>query len=409
MKKISLMILAAATVGLVACGGTTPAVSTSETPSTTSEAPASTSEEEGYTKKTVKEAIDWCNLQDKSQDVADQDELYEITGIMEGLNHSDSYGNCYLTDGEYSIQVYGATGTMTAFDGKAGQITYTNPKDAPETLKDYNNGEKVTCIAMVDAYKGTPELKVVMIGHVADSSVYKATTAATENGTFTIDKNENLKYGDTITVTCVPASGYQVAAVKNITNYGNMTGVAGTTANVYTVTATCKNEIAVTFEPIPEGTAYTYTATNLGLTGSYGDAVVDGSEGKIAYHQLMMRASDSAIQMRNSDKGQSWFGNTVAYTSGIKKITVTYSGKSYDNDDAYEFKLGKTGAYVAKGTDDLVAETAVAAAETLKMSTVAGNDLSWSIAPTAKDLTYFSFKLLNTYSHYWASLKIELY
>ena len=269
MKNKTLVVLAAAVLGLAACG--TPSGNSSVAPAP---APVSSSIQAEAETWTVKEAIEWCDAQDATKETAN-DVTVTITGVMEGLNHEDAYGNFYLSAGGKSIKVYGSTTTATAFDKSvAGTVAFTNPKDAKETLKDYNNGDVVTVDALVVAYKGQPELKVVVTGKAANSEKYAASvTVDGGHGTATISKNADLAYGEAITVTAAPENGYRVKSVvnkpfieSNAKNNDLFSGtVSASNANVYTIPAMTSNKIVVTFEAIPQGTVKTYNFT----TGEY--------------------------------------------------------------------------------------------------------------------------------------------
>ena len=58
--------------------------------------------------------------------------LYEVEGILEGLSHSDSKGNAYLTDIETkkTVKIYGLTTTESALTSSGDTVTFKNPSDA---------------------------------------------------------------------------------------------------------------------------------------------------------------------------------------------------------------------------------------------------------------------------------------
>ena len=189
--------------------------------------------------------------------------LYRITGIIEGLNHTDAYGNAYLTDPETgkTVQVYGLTGTddNKVFDTSASTDSkfFVNPKDAVTSLADVNNGDEVTVRVAWCVYNSKTEIFGVLESHKASTNTYTVGLNTPENGTVTADKTA-YAYGETVTLTVTPSEGYEVksvvakdAADKSITVTQGETG--------YTFAATCVNNVTVTFDAIPEGTVRTVT------------------------------------------------------------------------------------------------------------------------------------------------------
>lgn len=205
--------------------------------------------EPGVKDLTIAQLSDWVASQDKTKTVLDNESYYTISGILEGKDSTNKYGNAYLTDPATgkSVTVYGSTTTATAFAFAAGVIKFTNPQDAVTTLADYKNGEMVTMKVQRESFKGVAEVMGIMTAHVADTTKYTATINTPENGTATLDVVKDLAYGATVTVTCVPASGYKVSSVNVTTDYGVVPATATATANVYTFTANCHNDVVVTF------------------------------------------------------------------------------------------------------------------------------------------------------------------
>jgi hypothetical protein len=176
--------------------------------------------------------------------------FYKVSGILEG-SKGDDYGNAYLTDptSGKSIQIYGNTTTVTGlFSWAKGAIKFTNPKDAKTTLKDYKDGEKITMVVCYSIYKNVPEIMGYSTAHEAVTTTYTASVDGTpSHGTVVLDKSANLAYGDVVTITATPASGYKIKDISIVTAYGTIKPTATDTENVYTFKASLINKVKVTF------------------------------------------------------------------------------------------------------------------------------------------------------------------
>ncbi len=195
----------------------------------------------------------------------DTTHLYEVSGILEGLSHTDQYGNGYLTNPttKETIKIYGSTATASSIVYSAGVLKFTNPKDAVTTLADYNNGELVTMHVLYVYYAGTstPEITGFYVSHVADSTAYDVVIDPVEHGTVTPDVTTAV-YGATVTLTVTPDSGYEVASVKVKNAQGVLKALTAdvSDAKKYTFAATCVNEVIAVFQvPAPKTVAAPYT------------------------------------------------------------------------------------------------------------------------------------------------------
>lgn len=190
--------------------------------------------------------------------VWDQTTIYSVTGIIEGLA-GDQYGNSYLTDkttGE-SIKVYGLSGNENkGFTYTDGKWSYSNPKDATDSLKDVHNGEEVTLNVMFEDAKGTANIVGSVISHEAKDYTYASTITVGENGTASLSTNDPVAYGTKVTVTATPSEGYIVDTVKVTTAYGSKT-LEAAEDGTYSYEVTCKNEVSVTFAEKPSGDVQT--------------------------------------------------------------------------------------------------------------------------------------------------------
>lgn len=277
-KKVIIPLLSSLFVlGLASCGSNNDTASSAPDASSSVVDDGTFNHSEVTKDSTVAEIIAWCEAQSGS--ATDNTYLYKVTGIMEGWNSAkatDDYGNWYLTseDGAKSIKVYGSTNQTTgqkAFTRSNGVITWKNPKTAKTTLANYSDGSVVTMIVQRLRYNSTYEIQ----GYIVDGTVSKTTlkVAASigtpENGTASIDKTTNITYGDTVTVTVAPATGYVVEAVAVKTLYGTINATKATDTT-YTFAASCKNEVTVTFAVPSGGVEIDMAKAELTLTnGSY--------------------------------------------------------------------------------------------------------------------------------------------
>ena len=255
----------------------------------------------------------------------DGNTIYQITGIIEGRDLTNEYGNAYLTDPETgsSIQLYGLSSNMSAFSMDGTDLKYTNLKDAATELTEVTNGSKVTVNVQWSA--NYHNAYSVYVSHEAYTANYDIEVAAVENGTVT-PSVETAAYGAEVTLTCTPNSGYAVDKVV-LTNYKGNTTLAAEEDGTYKFTVAAKNLITVTFRDTSVQTLKaTIDADTLGLTGSYAEGTsnlsVDGTDVALSYEYLMKNSGNGAIQM---NKGQSIVRNTAATPYEIDSIELHFN------------------------------------------------------------------------------------
>lgn len=261
----------------------------------------------------------------------DGNAIYQITGIIEGRDLTNEYGNAYLTDPETgsSIQLYGLSSNMSAFSMEGTTLKYTNLKDAATELTEVTNGSKVTVNVQWSA--NYHNAYSVYVSHEASTANYNIEVAATENGTVT-PSVETAAYGAEVTVTCTPNSGYAVDKVV-LTNYKGNTTLAAEEDGTYKFNASVKNLITVTFRNTSVQTLKaTIDADTLGLTSSYAEGTsnisVDGTDVALSYEYLMKNSNNGAIQM---NKGQSIVRNTAATPYEIDSIELHFASDNTVN------------------------------------------------------------------------------
>ncbi len=320
--------------------------------------------------------IDWDNPVEKtiaevnSKNGLNTKTLYKFTGILEGLDHSDKYGNAYVTDsatGE-SVKLYGLVIDKSNFyiDEKYGDIKLNNPKTAVEDLADLNNGEEVTIIG-VPLYWTLEEGNDVQIcayleAHSAKAdATYAITSNPTTNGTVSLSA-QTATYGTVITITATPETGYRVDKVEVTSAFGkaDVTKVNDTT---YTFVSTVVNKVSVTFADASVlDTSMTITADALNPSG-YTDTgskniSVNGTDIAVSYHGIMKGTGDNAGTIQSNKGKDTMIWNTVAIPGTITSIVITYTTDAAA--DALTTYYGVSDAAYTAIPDDDVATTLTA-------------------------------------------------
>ena len=147
-----------------------------------------------------------ADLADKKD--VDTAHLYKVTGILEGLDHTDKYGNAYVTDSATgkSIALYGMT-TENVYTMVDGAVNYKNPETATETLADINNGEEVTLVVAPVGWSlsgNSVKYYSVLTEHKASTATYSITVDEVEHGTVSVTPNTASAYGTEATTPSLP-------------------------------------------------------------------------------------------------------------------------------------------------------------------------------------------------------------
>lgn len=416
-KIILLPLSVAALLVLGACGKTT----TSSAAPVSSAAATSSKKEVAPTAITAAELIEWNAAQDQTADTKDGDTLFTMSGILEGwagATGTDDYGDCYLTDPTTlkSVLVYGSTTTKTCIAGDAGSYAFTNPKDAKTTLKDYKNGEKATMTFVRECYKGKLEITGYFTAHVADTTKYTATVATgITNGTVVLDKASDLAYGDTITATVTPATGYEVDSVLVTDTQGtdHAATVDAADATKYTFTARCVNTVKATFK-VHEAvkSSYDIKGTDSALPTAYApgktdttvpDAITIDTLPLVFFNVAVYNASGIMQFAGDATKYTAGLGrlyNTAATTRAIASIALTFPASKYANNAPSSFTIGSGTAAMA---------TALTTADVTPVKNTDGSYTA-TYTPTATTDTFFSITktATNTYSQYVSEIVVTM-
>lgn len=273
-----------------------------------------------------------ADLADKKD--VDTAHLYKVTGILEGLDHTDKYGNAYVTDPATgkSIALYGMT-TENVYTMVDGAVDYENPETAVETLADVNNGEEVTVVVSPVAWSMSSSIKYysVLTDHKASTATYSITVDEVDNGTVSVTPNTASAYGTEATITVTPDEGYVVDKVALTTAMGSST-LTAETDGTYKFNVTVVNKVTVTLRDASAAvTSIEITAETLGLSG-YAAGTASASGVNFSYNELADYGD--GIQWRNKSGKNSALWNTTAMPSAIESIELHFNTNKTNNPDA---------------------------------------------------------------------------
>jgi uncharacterized protein YjdB len=335
---------------------------------------------------------------------SDTTHLYQVSGILEGLSHTDTYGDVYLTDPTTgkTITVYGSTTTASSVTYSGGVLSYVSPKDAVTALASYNNGELVTlnCIYIYFGGKSS-EIEGFFTAHVADTTGYNVTVDATTNGTVTPDIT-TAAYGQIVTLTVTPADGYVVDAisVKNAQGKSIIPTVNAGDSTKYTFSATCVNEVIVTFKVYSAFvSSLNLTVDTLSLASSAYTASQTATISGVGITAIGCGNYGTGIQMRlSTTTGNSDIYNTTATPSAIKSIVITLNTSKGGITKNLFAISGGTSAITSAVNSDEVAFVSGQLVYTANYTQVSG-------------FTFFNFghTITNTGSFYVDSVVVNLY
>ena len=316
----------------------------------------------------------------------DQEHIYSVTGILEGLSATDAYGNGYLTDdttGE-TVGIYGLTGTKFGGISYAnGKYSFSNPKDAKTTLTDVL-GKKVTLNVMVEKAGSVPMISGYLVSAEANNAKYASTINTPTNGTASLSSTEDSVYGTEIKVTATPATGYKVDKVTVTTAYGTKTLEAGEDGT-YAYAVTCKNEVNVTFKVDSKpasGSTVVDTWTCSDDKDNLPTATVDDVKSFNATFKTAEKIAMEGVQFKNYNgvvffaKGKGFIYNTAPIPGTITSVKLTTASgasnnakyavtfgaaalKTISNSSAVNIGTGKTGSYTCSVTDAKYFQVAV--------------------------------------------------
>ena len=213
--------------------------------------------------------------------------------------------------------------------------------------------------------KTTPEISGIYVDAVADTTdKFTASVTAGANGTATLDKAADLLWGDTVTVTGVPATGYRVKNVTVTSANGSVSSATVDAADVnkYTFAATCVNKVNVEFE---QNLNYTAVATYALATGTSDDGTkVASTDAALALFTGVLPSTSTAV-ITGCTKASNVYGAakcgikfstsstpgdlvlTIDETQAIRKVTATLTGYKQKKGTAI---FGGTSVSIGDGT-----------------------------------------------------------
>lgn len=272
-----------------------------------------------------------------AEEGVDGNTIYEVTGILEDLDHSDKYGNGYLVDPETGdvIQLYGNTTTTTALSFTNGKLSYENPKDAVTTLADINNGDEIT--VHVQWSKQYHNAYAVTVDHntPADATYTVTVPSTVEGATSVVANKTTAAYGEEITITVTPEGSYVCTGATIDHLYAKETVAATEGEGTYTITfkATSWNDVTINMtDPSASVSSAEITVDSFPTLGGYGDydgSFLVGTETINLHADQIMKGNQSGtacIQGNASKNPQSVVYNTTALSTNIKSITIEIAG-----------------------------------------------------------------------------------
>ena len=253
---------------------------------------------------------------------SNENKIYRFSGILEGLSHTNKYGNAFVTDpasGKY-VTIYGMTATAegTIVWNEAGTaLEYKNPKDAVTTLAEVNNGDLVTVYGIYTA--NFHNFSVILESSEAATTTYAA--SVTNESGVTLSKTSGLAYGEEVTISIVVPEGKVIDSVNVDHGYGTETVEA--VEGVYKFGAKVTNEVTVVFAnaAAPTGkVSYDVAANEAAFTYSEDGSAI-GTSFKAASGKISgVKVSSTAAAWNARTGDNAWSGKTLV-TRGTQKST----------------------------------------------------------------------------------------
>ena len=286
---------------------------------------------------------------------ADMTVIYEVEGIWVPTgNSSDQYGNGYLVDPSSGkkIQIYGMAGDETAFTFSGGVYSFTNPKTFQQTKNNFEAGDSIKLgVAYVTSYKNYNAYFISKEDVKANIEYSITYVDNAEKGTVSFSKSEHLIYGEQVTATVQPQTGYKVVEVKF---EGSVVEPEADGISYKFNVAPGKNTFEVTFADENAKAVKTltidFTPTNTGLKDKIGfnsTAVVEFEFATLTFQAMNCKkaSSDTAgteygyLMLNRSST--CYLANKEAIPGYITKIEVLVPTKSSGSAE-YHVSLSKT-------------------------------------------------------------------
>jgi hypothetical protein len=339
------------------------------------------------TQAKVDPVISSMTIADAAKLTADNPGVVKIAGIY-AENHDTTYGNGYLMDpttGD-SVLVYGCTWTASALaktDSGLGYYTgaFTNPKDY--ATKGVTVGSYVEMEAVVKVFNKTVEVmgvftKETLATDAAYTYTYAASAAAATNGTVALSKESGLAFGEAVTVTATPATGYKVDTVSVDRGYAKEK-VAADAAGAYSFKANVKNVVTVTF------VSTTAVVTSLNLT-------VDTLSQPASAYTATNEQTISGVTIVSSNVGNYGDGLQMRYKNSVASLDLQH----FRYDDSHQEHVTVTFNTAKHTTAQSAALLFVACGTASQAATTTGTDVKFDgtnasvvVTPTDATSTFF--------------------
>lgn len=279
---------------------------------------------------TVDPVIADVTIADLNKKTATDATVVKVSGLFDSIT-DNAAGNGYLvnpTTGD-AIAIYGSTKTaanLVKTDSGKGYYTGVWSKATDFATNGVVAGSYVTMEVVFTLFGTTPEISGVITSAVAPTDAaytykFAASAAAAENGTVVLGKTADIAFGETITVTATPASGYKIDTVSLSHGYSkaNLTDNSG-----YSFTAQAVNVVTVTFVSATAVVSeLTLTVDSLAQpSGNYTASNVQTISG-VSITAANVGNYGNGLQYRTKNGAWSSIFNTTATPSSIKSITVT--------------------------------------------------------------------------------------
>jgi hypothetical protein len=354
---------------------------------------------------TVEPVISDTTIADLKKKTATDATVVKVSGIFDSIT-DNAAGNGYLVDSSTgdAIAIYGSTKTaanLVKTDSGKGYYTGAWTKPTDFATNGVVAGSYVTMEVVFTLFGTTPEISGVIVSAVAPTDAaytykFAASAATAENGTVVLSKTADIAFGETITVTATPATGYKIDTVSLSHGYGksNLTDNSG-----YSFTAQAVNVVTVTFVSATAAvTELTLTVDTLAQpSGAYTASNVQTVSG-VSITAANVGNYGSGLQYRTKNGVWSSIYNTTATPSSIKSITVTEGSTTMAS--------GKQLLTISAGT------AAITATVDADVITADGTNAVHTVSYTAAQaVTFFNVGHHSTNSGalYIASIVVELY
>ena len=357
----------------------------------------------------VDPVIATVSIADLNKKTASDTTVVKVSGIFAAITDTAA-GNGYLVDPSTgdAIMIYGSTKTaanLVKTDSGLGYYTGAWTKATDFATAGAAAGDYVTMEAIYTYFGTTPEISGVIVADVVTTDAaytykFTASAAAAENGTVTLSKEAALAFGETVTITATPATGYKVDTIMVDHGFGTKEKVVADTNGAYTFKANVKNVVTVAFVSATAAvTSLTLTVDTLTQPASAYTASNVQTISGVSITAANVGNYGDGLQYRVKNGAASEIYNTTATPTAIKSITVTETtGKLMAATKQFLTISAGTAAISAVVDADVITADGTTAVHTVNYT-------------AAQAMTFFNVghHTTNSGGLYIASIVVELY